>query len=83
MEPEGSEVFGVRGGRVRGSRRGGACVRELPKRMPETAGRPAGRYLRGAFFFPATVFFRPFRVRAFVFVRWPRTGRLRRCRSPR
>ena len=25
----------------------------------------------------------PFRVRAFVRVRWPRTGRLRRCRSPR
>src|SRR5512133_1484339 len=30
-----------------------------------------------------TVFFGPFRVRAFVFVRWPFTGRLRRCLSPR
>ena len=30
-----------------------------------------------------TVFFGPLRVRAFVFVRWPRTGRPRRCRRPR
>src|SRR2546423_4815172 len=30
-----------------------------------------------------TVFFGPRRWRAFVFVRWPRTGRFRRCRRPR
>src|SRR3954452_18529464 len=30
-----------------------------------------------------TVFFGPLRVRAFVFVRWPLTGRLRRWRMPR
>ena len=35
-------------------------------------------YLRGAFFLPATVFLRPFLVRAFVRVRWPRTGSPRR-----
>ena len=34
-------------------------------------------------FFPATVFFRPLRVRAFVLVRCPRTGKPRRWRSPR
>src|SRR5439155_14518595 len=34
-------------------------------------------------FFPATVFRGPLRVRAFVLVRWPRTGRPRRCRVPR
>jgi len=32
---------------------------------------------------PATVFLGPLRVREFVRVRWPRTGRLRRWRSPR
>ena len=36
-----------------------------------------------AFFPRPTVFFGPLRVRAFVFVRWPRAGRLRRCRRPR
>src|SRR4029078_10738572 len=30
-----------------------------------------------------TVFFGPRRWRAFVLVRWPRTGRFRRCRTPR
>ncbi len=35
-----------------------------------------------AFFLPATVFFGPLRVRAFVLVRWPRTGSPRRHRSP-
>src|ERR1700756_1524505 len=44
--------------------------------------------LRGGaiyFFFPRrpTVFFGPLRVRALVLVRWPRAGRLRRCRRPR
>ncbi len=34
-------------------------------------------------FLPATVFRGPFRVRAFVLVRCPRTGRLARCRIPR
>jgi len=38
-------------------------------------------YLR-TFFFPATVFFGPFRVRAFVWVRWPWTGRPLRWRIP-
>jgi hypothetical protein len=32
---------------------------------------------------PATVFFGPLRVRAFVRVRWPRTGKFRRWRMPR
>src|SRR5450759_4523227 len=35
------------------------------------------------FFRAPTVFFGPRRARAFVLVRCPRTGRLRRCRSPR
>ena len=35
-----------------------------------------------AFLRPATVFFGPLRVRALVRVRWPCTGRLRRCRRP-
>ena len=39
---------------------------------------PLSYFLRAAFFFPAIVFFGPFRVRAFVCVRCPRTGRLRR-----
>ena len=41
----------------------------------------------GAIYLPflprPTVFFGPLRVRAFVFVRWPLTGRLRRWRMPR
>src|SRR6188472_3474231 len=36
-----------------------------------------------AFFPRPTVFFGPLRVRALVFVRWPCTGRFRRCRTPR
>src|SRR6185503_11666577 len=39
--------------------------------------------LLGAFFPRPTVFFGPLRVRAFVFVRWPLTGRPRRWRTPR
>src|SRR6266568_6225867 len=39
-------------------------------------------YFFPAFFLPAMVFFGPLRVRALVFVRWPCTGRPRRCRSP-
>src|ERR1700754_961868 len=49
------------------------------------AGRSAsaGRhYFLPAFFLPATVFFGPLRPRALVLVRWPRTGRPRRCRIP-
>src|SRR5690606_17187500 len=56
--------------------------------LPLALARPApagglglGHYLR-TFFLPATVFFGPLRVRALVWVRWPRTGRPRRCRSP-
>ena len=41
-----------------------------------------GYFLRAAFFLPAIVFFGPLRVRAFVCVRWPRTGRPRRWRMP-
>ncbi len=39
--------------------------------------------LGGAAFLPATTLRGPLRVRAFVWVRCPRTGRLRRWRSPR
>lgn len=35
------------------------------------------------FFFATAPRFGPLRVRAFVLVRWPRTGRFRRWRSPR
>ena len=42
----------------------------------------APRYL-AAFLPRPTVFFAPLRERAFVFVRWPLTGRPRRCRMPR
>ena len=35
------------------------------------------------FFFAIAPLRGPLRVRAFVRVRWPRTGRLRRCRIPR
>src|SRR4026207_1485727 len=41
-------------------------------------------YVLDAAFLPRpTVFFGPLRVRAFVFVRWPFTGRPRRWRMPR
>src|SRR3974390_183660 len=40
-------------------------------------------YLVSAFFFPAIVLACPLRVRALVWVRWPRTGRPLRWRSPR
>src|SRR6202044_594259 len=43
----------------------------------------AGYFLAIVFFLPATVRFGPLRVRAFVLVRCPRTGRPRRCRMPR
>ena len=57
----------------------------LPDAAALTAARrsPARRRHYFAFFPRPTVFFGPLRVRAFVFVRCPRTGRLRRWRSPR
>src|ERR1700694_1653201 len=39
--------------------------------------------LDGYFFLPAIALAGPLRVRALVWVRWPRTGRPRRCRNPR
>src|SRR5690348_17192934 len=43
-----------------------------------------GHYLPAlTFFLPATARLGPRRLRAFVRVRWPRTGRPRRCRMPR
>src|SRR5262249_53884169 len=45
---------------------------------------PAQPFLPAFTFLPPTaIFFGPFRVRAFVLVRCPCTGRPRRCRSPR
>src|SRR5207245_8172277 len=44
--------------------------------------RCGSHYFLPAFFLPATVFFGPLRVRALVWVRWPWTGRPRRCRMP-
>jgi len=38
----------------------------------------ANYFLPGAFFLATAAFLGPFRVRALVWVRWPRTGRLRR-----
>lgn len=40
-------------------------------------------YFLGAFFLPATVLRLPLRVRLFVRVRWPRTGKPLRWRRPR
>src|SRR3954471_14296680 len=48
----------------------------LRGRRPPGFGLAMGYFL--TFFLPATVFFGPFRVRAFGCVRCPRTGRLRR-----
>src|SRR5690242_16221290 len=45
--------------------------------------RARGRQALAYFFLPAIGFAGPLRVRALVWVRWPRTGRLRRCRNPR
>src|SRR5439155_15170627 len=44
---------------------------------------PPGAGFAAAGLRAAIVFFGPLRVRAFVLVRWPRTGSPRRCRSPR
>src|SRR5690606_5599071 len=43
----------------------------------------ADRHYLVTFFLPAIARRGPFLVRALVCVRWPRTGRLRRCRMPR
>ncbi len=40
-------------------------------------------FLPGAFFFATAALRGPFRVLAFVEVRWPRTGKPRLCRKPR
>ncbi len=62
----------------------------LGEGIPYSIDRSAFLCLSDYFFFaprrrprPATVFFGPLRVRAFVRVRWPRTGKERRCRRPR
>src|SRR3712207_3468659 len=54
-------------------------------RRPRCGRRGAGlTYFFPAFFLPATCMrLGPLRVRAFVFVFWPRTGRPRRWRRPR
>src|SRR5688500_12390592 len=46
------------------------------------SGTSLGRHYLPTFFLPATVRLGPLRVRALVLVRWPRTGRPRRCRRP-
>src|SRR5579875_230079 len=56
------------------------------RRRPRCGPRGAGimNYFLPAFFLPATCMrLGPFRVRAFVFVFWPRTGRPRLWRRPR
>src|SRR4029450_12109881 len=55
-----------------------------PSWVPGGCGglRPRSGYFLVAFFLPATVFFGPLRVRALVWVRWPRTGSPRRWRMP-
>lgn len=71
-----------------------ATVRDTPKKVLYDTNRAIGlsrpicsrhyRYRRSLTpFLPATVFFGPLRVRALVRVRWPRTGKPRRCRMPR
>src|SRR5262249_6664235 len=52
----------------------------LPVR--EVVGPVSADYFLPAFFLPATVFLRPLRVRALVWVRWPWTGSPRRWRMP-
>ena len=54
------------------------------RRRPRWGRRGAGIYFFAAFFLPATcIRFGPLRVRALVFVFWPRTGSPRRWRRPR
>ena len=53
-----------------------------PAAVRALGGMSGVSYFRPAFFLPAMVFFGPLRVRALVLVRWPCTGRPRRCRMP-
>ena len=55
-------------------------LRHRRGRRPPGLGLGTGYFL--TFFLPATVFLGPLRVRALVWVRWPRTGSPRRCRIP-
>src|SRR5262249_7126835 len=57
----------------------GPAVGECPGRFGRAVIRPEMPY----FFFPAIGRAGPLRVRALVWVRWPRTGSPRRWRSPR
>src|SRR5512132_3046954 len=50
--------------------------------LGHTGGLPFPYFFFAIFFLPAIAFFGPLRVRAFVCVRWPRTGSDRRCRMP-
>src|SRR5258706_13875487 len=47
------------------------------------AGRAPAKATQGARFLPAMGLAGPLRVRALVWVRWPRPGGPRRCRNPR
>src|SRR5213593_4716426 len=62
-------------------------VASLPIHDPFAARFEPGRYNSAYalpyFFLPAMALAGPLRVRALVCVRWPRTGRPRRCRNPR
>src|ERR1044071_6408118 len=63
-------------------------VASLPIHNPFAAQRQWVRHRHNArsagyFFLPAIALAGPLRVRALVWVRWPRTGRPRRWRSPR
>ncbi len=62
-------------------RHAGRRTPTLDRAGTDTPPNPDAHFLP-AFFLPATVFFGPLRVRAFVLVRWPRTGSPRRHRSP-
>jgi hypothetical protein len=52
-------------------------------RRDQPAGFGAGFFAATTFLMAPAVFFGPFRVRAFVRVRWPRAGRFFRWRKPR
>src|SRR5436190_4051873 len=62
----------------------GCCSHWRLSEWPAVKGRPRDHYFLVSFFLPATAPLRgPLRVRAFVFVRCPRTGRPLRWRTPR
>src|SRR5207237_2295878 len=54
-----------------------------PVRRSRRGAYPCYQVGPGVFFLPAMVLAGPFRVRALVWVRWPRTGRPFRWRRPR